>query len=246
MEYNYISVDNLDSEISIDDLNLLNNNLTQLTVTVPETKKNNIKKNDLINKLEVNDIDDDINIDNIYNNDINYNNINYADLDDDKKSKSKSKSKSKKNDNEILSNSDLDSDSDEKSEISIDIVKKMVIKWVKLDDKIKETNKTVKEMKDEKVQLEDKILTFMTNNEQETIPVKDGKIEKKESVTKEPINEEYIKKSLIGQIEDIALIDKLTEIIMTNRAITKKYKLSRIINKEKKPKITVKTKKIDK
>lgn len=241
MEYNYISVDNLDSEISIDDLNLLNNNLTQLTVTVPEIKKNNTKKNDLINKLEVNDdIDDDIDND-IDNNDNDINdNINNIDDDNIKiknKSKTKTKSKSKKSD------SDLNSDSDDEPKISLDMVKKMVIKWVNLDDKIKETNKTVKEMKDEKVQLEDKILTFMNNNEQEAIPVKDGKLEKKESVTKEPINEEYIKKSLIGQIEDISLIDKLTEIIMTNRAITKKYKLARIVNKEKKPKTTVKKQK---
>jgi hypothetical protein len=242
MEYNYISVDNLDSEISIDDLNLLNNNLTQLTVTVPEIKKNNTKKNDLINKLEVNDDIDDDNNDN--DNDINDNINNINNIDDDNikiknKSKTKTKSKSKKSDSDLNS----DSDSDDEPKISLDMVKKMVIKWVNLDDKIKETNKTVKEMKDEKVQLEDKILTFMNNNEQEAIPVKDGKLEKKESVTKEPINEEYIKKSLIGQIEDISLIDKLTEIIMTNRAITKKYKLARIVNKEKKPKTTVKKQK---
>ena len=94
-------------------------------------------------------------------------------------------------------NSDSDSESEKEPEIDVNVLKKMVIRWITLDDNIKEYNKEVQDLKSEKTQLEEKILAFMNKNEQNEIPVKDGKLEKKKSESKEPINEEYIKKCLI-------------------------------------------------
>jgi hypothetical protein len=124
----------------------------------------------------------------------------------------------------------VDFEEDEKEDglnIDIDVLKKMVIKWLKLDDKIKDLNKEVKDMKSEKSQMEDKILLFMDNNEQNEIEIKNDKLEKKKSESKEPINEEYIKKCLIKSIDDVETVDKLTNIIINNREITEKYKLAR-------------------
>jgi hypothetical protein len=133
-----------------------------------------------------------------------------------------------------------DSESDEETEIDVNVLKKMVIRWITLDDNIKEYNKEVKDLKSEKTQLEEKILVFMNKNEQNEIPVKDGKLEKKKSETKEPINEEYIKKCLIKSVDDIVLVDKLTNIILNSREITESYKLARKVNgkvqKQTKPK----------
>ena len=103
----------------------------------------------------------------------------------------------------------------------------MIVRWIKLDDIIKDYNSEVKECKNEKTQLEDKILVYMNQTDQNEITVKDGKLEKKKNETKETINEEYIKKCLVKNIDDVAMIDKLTNIILNSRAIKESYKLSR-------------------
>lgn len=142
----------------------------------------------------------------------------------------------KKNDkicNNIDNNiSDCDSDD---NEINVDVLKKMVIKWIKLDDSIKEINKDIKEHKSEKSQLEEKILDYMNKTDKNEIPVKDGKIEKKKSEAKDPINEEHIKKCLIKSINDVQLVDKIATDIINNRMITEMYKLSRKSAKNIKP-----------
>ena len=112
--------------------------------------------------------------------------------------------------------------------ISVNLLKKLVIRWITLDDHVKEMSKEMKEFKDEKTQIEDKILNFMKNTSQDEIPVKNEKLKRKKSETKEKIDEEYIKKCLIKNINDVEAVDKLTNIIMTNRAITETYKLARI------------------
>ena len=132
-----------------------------------------------------------------------------------------------KNNNFNDEKNDNDDNDNEEDEIDVNVLKKMVVKWIKLDDTIKEYNKDIKDFKSEKSQLEEKILSFMNKNEQNEIPVKDGKIEKKKSETKEPINEEYIKKCLIKSIDDVELVDKLTSVIVNNRSIKESYRLSR-------------------
>jgi hypothetical protein len=168
MEFNTISLDNLDTEISDDLFNEINNYLITLS------QDSMISSNDLKS-------------DNLYN-------------------------------------------------IDINILKKMVVRWIKLDDTIKEYNKDIKDFKDEKVQLEDKIISFMNKNEQNEILVKDGKVEKKASEKKEPINEEYIKKCLVKSVDDLIMIDKITNMIISSREITETYKLSRKVTKVKKEK----------
>jgi hypothetical protein len=125
-----------------------------------------------------------------------------------------------------------DSKTEEKS-YDVDMLKKMVIKWLKLDDNIKEYNKRAKEIKEEKTQIEDKILSFMNNSNTNEIQVKDGKLEKKCGQKKEPINEEYIKKCLVKSFDDVETVDKLTKMLLESREITETYKLSRKINKVK-------------
>lgn len=132
--------------------------------------------------------------------------------------------------------SDNQDNQDDDCEIDVDLLKKMIIRWIKLDDIIKEYNKEVKECKNEKTQLEDKILEYMNHTDQNEITVKDGKLEKKKSETKESINEEYIKKCLVNSIDDVVMIDKLTNIILNSRAVTESYKLARKMIKTTNPK----------
>ena len=137
--------------------------------------------------------------------------------------------------NKSISEQPENSRTEEKS-YDVDMLKKMVIKWLKLDDNIKEYNKRAKEIKEEKTQIEDKILSFMNNSNTNEIQVKDGKLEKKCGQKKEPINEEYIKKCLVKSFDDVEMVDKLTKVILENREITETYKLARKVASKAKPK----------
>jgi hypothetical protein len=136
-----------------------------------------------------------------------------------------------------LSKADIINNVQDEKLYDVEMLKKMVIKWLKLDDNVKECNKRAKEFKEEKIQIEDKILSFMNNSNTNEIQVKDGKLEKKCGQKKEPINEEYIKKCLVKSFDDVETVDKLTKMLLESREITETYKLSRKINKVKKMKV---------
>jgi hypothetical protein len=118
-------------------------------------------------------------------------------------------------------------------EIKIDVLKKMIIRWINLDDIIKEYNGKIKDLKNEKLQIEDKILIYMEKNNKKEIDITNGKLEKTKVESKEPFNDEYIKKCLSNTINDIEMIDKLTNILINNREIKECYKLKRKIDKNK-------------
>lgn len=115
--------------------------------------------------------------------------------------------------------------------INVTILKKMIIRWLKLDDVMKEKSKEIKEIKDEKGQIEDKILTFMQHTEQDEILAKDEKLKRTKSETKEKIDEEYIKKTLLIAMpgpQNIEIVDNLANMLMNSRATTQTYKLTRV------------------
>lgn len=113
--------------------------------------------------------------------------------------------------------------------INVSILKRMIIQWLKLDDFIRDKNKEIKNVKEEKTQIEDKILLFMESTEQDEIIAKDDKLKRKKIETKEKINEEYMKKTLLLALPgNLEMVDKLTNVLVNNRAITESYKLTRI------------------
>ena len=110
----------------------------------------------------------------------------------------------------------------------------MIYKWLSLDDKLKEINSIIKDVKNEKSQLEEKILGYMDKTEKNEITTDNEKLEKKKTQTKEPMNEDYIKRCLLKTLNDIETADKLTNLLITSREITQSYKLSRGGTKKKK------------
>ena len=177
MQFNKITIETLDNDISNDGFNILNDNITALSsYKIDSTQQaTKVTKHSLIN-------------------------------------------------NQVISESKSESDDDN---VDVDLLKKMVIRWITLDDNIKEFTKKAKDIKDEKTQIEEKILYFMKQSETNEIQVKDGKLEKKRGEKKEPINEEYIKKCLVKSFDDVEMVDKLTKLLIENREITETYRLAR-------------------
>jgi hypothetical protein len=109
----------------------------------------------------------------------------------------------------------------------------IVISWVQLDDKIKTINSELKNMKDEKKQYEDFILSFMEKYNENMITLSNGILKKNVSQTKQSINEEMINEAIEEFTKDVEQAYKITQKIIEKRQVNEKVTLKRQINKTK-------------
>ena len=123
------------------------------------------------------------------------------------------------------------------SEVSEEELKKkfrnIVISWVQLDDKIKAINSELKNMKDEKKQYEDFILSFMEKYNENMITLSNGILKKNVSQTKQSINEEMINEVIEEFTKDVEQAYTITQKIIQKRQVNEKVSLKRQINKKK-------------
>ena len=121
-------------------------------------------------------------------------------------------------------------DSVETNESEEEIKKKfknIVIAWVQIDDKIKELNTEIKNMKDEKKQYEDFILGFMDKYDENVITLSNGLLKKNISQTKSSIKEEMIQEAIEEYTKDIEQAYTITQKIMQKRDINERISLKR-------------------
>ena len=74
--------------------------------------------------------------------------------------------------------------------------KKKVLKWLEIDDQIREMRAKSKELNTEKKQHEEFILSFLEQVGEKELAVSDGKLRRNVSKTKKPLSKEWIQKSL--------------------------------------------------
>lgn len=104
----------------------------------------------------------------------------------------------------------------------------LVIKWVKLDDKIKEHMVQIKEMKEEKKQLEELVLTAMGKTSQDVLNLSSGgTLRKSVSKTKAPLTTEYINQILTEYTKDKSEAIFITESLMSKRPLNERTYLKR-------------------
>jgi hypothetical protein len=109
----------------------------------------------------------------------------------------------------------------------------IVISWVQLDDKIKAINSELKNMKDEKKQYEDFILSFMEKYNENMITLSNGILKKNVSQTKQSINEEMINEVIEEFTKDVEQAYSITQKIIQKRQVNERVTLKRQINKKK-------------
>lgn len=137
------------------------------------------------------------------------------------------------------------SDSENQEDVQQKVTKqfrKNVIKWVELDDgvrqlkaKIKEINEKVKEINSEKEQYEEPIIKFLSQVNEDAVQLKDGgKLSKNVSKQKAPLKKEFIHKALVELINDPNKALAMTEHIINSRPVTEKINLKRCVLREKK------------
>lgn len=111
--------------------------------------------------------------------------------------------------------------------------KKIVVSWVELDDKIKLINSELKNIKDEKKQYEEFILSFMEKYNENMITLSNGSLKKNISQTKESIKEEMIQEAIQEYTKDLEEAYTITQKIIQKRQINEKVTLKRQTIKKK-------------
>lgn len=112
--------------------------------------------------------------------------------------------------------------------------KNMVIDWVKKDDEIRELSKDLKELKDERKNLEELILEYMSKINVDMFEIGDGKLRKNVSKTKCALKHNIIQDSLVQIFHDVQKAHKTTQFILDNRPIKERVRLKRTYNRKKK------------
>ncbi len=135
-----------------------------------------------------------------------------------------------------LSEEEIDSVSDESDDEETKRVNKKMAKhvtaWVDCDDKIKEIQSLVKNLKLQKKTQEKYILDIMKNYEGEnTIKISDGKLTKNVSKTKGTLKPEIVETALTEFMKNPVKAKQLTEFIMDKRVTKEREYLKRIRNR---------------
>lgn len=113
-----------------------------------------------------------------------------------------------------------------------------VLTWVNIDDSIRTVRAKVKELTQEKKAFEEKILTYLSQVEEESIVIKDGKLSKNVSKTKAPLKKETIYQSLVQLVGDATKANAMTEHIINSRPDIQRVNLKRTKIKAKADKKT--------
>ncbi len=118
--------------------------------------------------------------------------------------------------------------------ITTEDFQKLVKEWIKLDDKVRETNQLVKEMKTERKQIEEFVLKFIEETDKDmTINLNNGYMKRSVEHRKGPINRNLIYTTLMEIIKDEKKVEDMTENILNRREVKEVINIKRVIPKKK-------------
>ena len=109
--------------------------------------------------------------------------------------------------------------------------KQKVLKWLAMDDEIREMRAKSKELTKQKKEHEEFILSFLENVGEKELAVSDGKLRRNVSKSKKPISKEWIQKSLNDLIQDKTKATTITDHIINNRETVERVNLKRTKNR---------------
>ena len=105
----------------------------------------------------------------------------------------------------------------ESKQILINTIKE----WVSINSKINELQKQMKELRNNKKQLSDTLISVMENNEIDRFDINNGKLVNKKNKVKSAINKDYLMKMLDNYFKEYPEIDTndVGNFILENRPI---------------------------
>jgi len=123
--------------------------------------------------------------------------------------------------------SDSDSESNNVQQKVTKTFRNNVLQWIDIDDKIRNIRSKVKDLTTEKKQFEEYILNYLSQVDEESIAIKDGKLSKNVSKSKAPLKKETIYQSLVQLIGDTTKANTMTEHIINSRPEVQRVNLKR-------------------
>lgn len=112
--------------------------------------------------------------------------------------------------------------------------KNNVLKWLSVDDSIREIRQKTKLLTKEKKEYEEFILKFLENVGEKELAVSDGKLRRNVSKTKAPLNKASIQQALTDIVKDKTKANTMTEHIINSRPLVERINLKRTKNRESK------------
>jgi len=128
-----------------------------------------------------------------------------------------------------------DSDSNVQEKVTKEF-KNKVLKWLTIDDQIREHRQQTKVLTKEKKEHEEFILTFLENVGEKELAVSDGKLRRNVSKTKAPLNKASIQKALDEIVKDKTKVNAMTDHIINSRPLVERVNLKRTRNRGSKDK----------
>lgn len=119
-------------------------------------------------------------------------------------------------------------DSDE--DVSVEFTEN-VVKWVKLDNMFKTKQQEMKEIKKQRNICEDFVLKYLTEIDEQSIEIGNGKLLKNEKETKSSLKQEIIKEVLMDKLKDANLVKEIIDQMEAKRIKKKKMVLKRKNNR---------------
>lgn len=106
-----------------------------------------------------------------------------------------------------------------------------VIRWIEIDDSIRELRVKTKELTTEKKQFEEYIINYMDQIEEKCFNIKDGKLRKNVSKTKGPLKKQIIHQALVEITGDSTKAKTMTDHIINSRPTVERVNLKRTRNR---------------
>lgn len=108
-----------------------------------------------------------------------------------------------------------------------------ILKYVEVDDKIKDAEKTLKELKSQRKTFEDSVIKSLTDLGEDVIELTSGKIKKSRKESKKAVNKDIIKDALAEKIDDPTIVADILNTIEQNRPTQVKVTLRRTTRSRK-------------
>ena len=106
-----------------------------------------------------------------------------------------------------------------------------VIKWIEIDDELREMRSKQKQLNTEKKQFEEYILNYMEQIDEKCFNIRDGKLRRNVSKTKGPLKKAIIQKALVEITNDEIKAKAMTEHIISSRPTVERVNLKRTKNR---------------
>jgi|AntRauTorckE6833_2_1112554.scaffolds.fasta_scaffold43219_2 hypothetical protein len=109
--------------------------------------------------------------------------------------------------------------------------KEMVLKYVKLDDLMQQKQKEMSELRAQRKVCEEFILKYLDDVDQDEIEITNGRLKKKITETKVPINQDNVKEAVKEKVKNPKIIKDILDSVEKTRAKNVRVNLQRTTGK---------------